>query len=235
MKTYALVVSGNPLHYKDALNAINGYLFAIKKAPKEYAYKIEPNKTEKMAVIKTLAQLLETDGKLTFYSVANHTGITAIGLYEVEGDYNAADWYNKPACDIDDWRKFITEAIHKKQALNTINKDRKIMMLGDYIATDDAIGRIDMITDEYIAIDFKKREKHHFLLSSFDGSVSLHDYSTTDRYKRSACTNFHHDNFTMADYHIGELKALGQKNKTLPIYAPLNIWNISKLKPHKTN
>lgn len=229
---YVLVISGKPLLYKNASDAVNGYVTAIKRCPNAYNYKIQPDRIHKAEVIDELVKTLDDVGKLTFYSFTNHTNPDAIALYKSERPFDEVDWYNKAAKE--NLKNYhLIDTIEYTMAMRcVIGEGSKALMLGDFIQLANGNkGRIEAITDDYVAINFKTKPDHCISICANGEKLSMAS-PTLERYEKPTEHELTHQGTQMGTYWTKGDASFGCGNNRLNIYAMANVWHLDDVRTY---
>lgn len=226
-RNYVLVRKGCPRIYTDKREAVIEYLSTVSNSPNGYRHEVKPSRMADSDVIDRFVEQLTNETKLTFYAFNDDTAPTAIALYQVDGKLNVADWYNKAA----------KENPKNQIALDVIEKNirvrceadavSKTLTLGDFICTEvGKEGRIEIITDDYIAINFNSKRDHCFPVSN-SGAILNKAGSSLDLYKKPTGYELRRSGVKMGTYWMKGDASSGSGHKRLDIYAPANVWQVS--------
>jgi preprotein translocase subunit YajC len=230
IRNYVLVRKGCPRVYKDKREAVAEYLSTISNSPNAYRHEVKPSKMADPDVIDKFVEQLTNDEKLTFYAFDNNTAPTAIALYQVDGKLGVTDWYNKAAKENPKNQTAFSEIEQNMRMRCEADAVSKTLALGDFIYTDGGKeGRIEIITNEYIAINFNSKPDHCFPVSN-TGAVLNKAGSSLDLYQKPIGGELRFEGVKMGTYWAKGAGCYGQGHKRVDIYAQANIWHVGDVR-----
>ena len=220
--TFVLVVEGKPTPYTNAATGIKMFLHHIDKSPNAYEYKGSANSD-------LLEAELNESGKIVFYGFSDYSAPTAIALYKTEEVYIEDNWYNMAAKENPKNLAIIQSIESGLSAINAIHEKNKVLAIGDYIElADGRIGRIDVLNNNTMQVDFDESDGSVFPISS-KGSVGMPSGVLGELFVRPVSFRLMAAERKMGTYWMQGAGSCSQGNKRLDLYAKTNVWRIDTL------